>query len=221
MDRCALVSANGGWNLLIGTLPEARGSFIALEGARVPAACRTVFGEADKDACFARAALQSIDANPWRWLTLVPLKLAATFDYTGAAGFYLHSSNAEAFSAGAKTALGIVELTWERALLALSLFAVARTPGARRRLRCAVAAFAGVWLILPAAWVAHLGLVLAVVLLGRRIVDELPAALAASAVATTAVTHAVFFGAGRYSLVCAALSAALAGMAFRAQTPRF
>jgi hypothetical protein len=188
-----------------------------VEGSRVPAACRAVFGEAQKDACFARAAMESIRDNPVRWLSLVPAKLSATFDYTGAAGFYLHSSNGEAFSARAKTALGAIELAWERTTLALALVAAASLTGPRRRVRRAVAGLSGLWLLVPAAWVAHLGLCLVVALLGRRVVDELPAALAASAVAATALTHAVFFGAGRYSLVAAALVAALAGMALRAR----
>jgi hypothetical protein len=63
------------------------------------------------------------------------------------------------------------------------------------------------------AWVAHLGLVVAAGLLGRRLVARQPLALAAGTVLMTALTHAVFFGAGRYSLVCFPALAALAGTA--------
>ena len=48
MNRCALVSFNGGWNLLIGAHEHANGSFAPLE---VPEPCRTVWDEAEKDRC--------------------------------------------------------------------------------------------------------------------------------------------------------------------------
>src|SRR5262249_28630579 len=32
MDRCVFVSANGGWNLLIGTFPEGQGAWVGLDG---------------------------------------------------------------------------------------------------------------------------------------------------------------------------------------------
>src|SRR4051812_33762263 len=60
MDRCVFVSANGGWNLLIGSAPEANGAWIPIEGASVPAPCRNVFGEAEKDRCFGQAGWKNI-----------------------------------------------------------------------------------------------------------------------------------------------------------------
>ncbi|HEX5633117.1 MAG TPA: hypothetical protein VFX50_07815, partial [Gemmatimonadales bacterium] len=78
MDDCALVSVNGGWNLLIGTQPEGKGSWSEIQ---VPEACKAVFDEAKKDACFARAARARIAARPWEWLALAPQKLHVTFDY--------------------------------------------------------------------------------------------------------------------------------------------
>jgi hypothetical protein len=42
---------------------------------------------------------------------------------------------------------------------------------------------------------------------------------AAAVVAVTALTHAVFFGAGRYSMVCYPLLAALAGTALLRPQP--
>jgi len=72
----------------------------------VPEACRTVWDEAEKDACFAREARRIIARAPGRWLGLVPARLAATFDYAGAPGFYLHESNPEAFDERAKVRLG-------------------------------------------------------------------------------------------------------------------
>src|SRR5262249_2703192 len=89
MGQCALVSFNAGWNLLVGAEEGGTGG-----GGRgdVPEACRTVWDEAQKDACFGREARRLIVREPVRWFGLVPARLAATFDYAGAAGFYLHES---------------------------------------------------------------------------------------------------------------------------------
>lgn len=93
MERCALVSVNGGWNLLIGAQTET-GSWSEVA---VPPACREIWGEAAKDACFERAAGESIARHPAAWLALAPSKLASTFDYIGAAPWYLHASHPDAF----------------------------------------------------------------------------------------------------------------------------
>ncbi|HEY5241704.1 MAG TPA: glycosyltransferase family 39 protein, partial [Polyangiaceae bacterium] len=60
MNRCALVSVNGGWNLLIGAHTRS-GSWEAMD---VPVECATVWDEAGKDACFERAARRDIAAGP-------------------------------------------------------------------------------------------------------------------------------------------------------------
>lgn len=78
------LSFNGGWNLLIGTDAAGRGGWAPLQ---VPEACRLVFQEADKDVCFGRAAMREIASRPAAWLSLVPSKLAVTFDYCGGAGW--------------------------------------------------------------------------------------------------------------------------------------
>jgi hypothetical protein len=210
MDRCLLVSANGGWNLLIGTAREGRGSWVPLERAGVPARCRAVFGEAEKDACFASAALERIVDEPLVWLSLVPHKLANTFDYAGAAGWYLHTSSPDHFPARAKVTLGVVETVYERTLLVLAALAAALAEGPRRRLRWLFGGFALLFSFTPAAWIAHLALLAALLALGRKLAEHPPAALAASLVGMTALTHAVFFGAGRYSLVIMPLLAPLA-----------
>jgi hypothetical protein len=64
---------------------------------------------------------------------------------------------------------------------------------------------------MPPAWLAYLALAVAPLLLGRRLVDQPLPALAAWTVATTAATHAAFFGAGRYGVVTFAILGALAG----------
>lgn len=215
MGRCVLVSANGGWNLYIGAAPGATGTWTPLEKLGVPPACREVFGEADKDACFAHAALGAIASEPGRYLSLVPAKLGATFDYSGAPGWYLHAANAAAFDDRDKLWLGIVETVWERLCALLALAALAREAGARRRARVAVAVVAAPWLVLRAAWVGYLGIALGAGLLGRAVLKHPPAWLAAAVLALTALTHAIFFGAGRYSLVCFALLPALSGAVWR------
>ncbi|HEX4477441.1 MAG TPA: glycosyltransferase family 39 protein [Polyangiaceae bacterium] len=213
MHACVLVSANAGWNLFIGAAPGATGSWVALDQLGVPAECRNVFGEAEKDACFGRAAVRDIEREPGRFLSLVPKKLAVTFDYAGAAGWYLHSSNPGAFSESAKVTLGTAETIWERLVVLAALVAIARYDGPLGRVRKGGAAVAAAFLFMKSAWVAHLGLGLSTALLGRRLrdADRLPASLGAVTVLGTAATHAVFFGSGRYSLVCFPALAALAG----------
>ncbi|MFX8696456.1 hypothetical protein ABTM58_20720, partial [Acinetobacter baumannii] len=49
MHRCALVSVNGGWNLLIGADLATEGGWSPIQ---VPDACKEVYDEAGKDACF-------------------------------------------------------------------------------------------------------------------------------------------------------------------------
>jgi hypothetical protein len=129
----------------------------------------------------------------------------------------LHSSNPRAFDDREKFALGTLETVWERLIVIFGLVAAARAPGPRSRARRAVAALSAVWLMVRSAWVAHPGLVVAAGLLGRRLAARPPLAVAAGTVLVTALTHAVFFGAGRYSLVCFPALAALAGTALTAE----
>ncbi|MCA9620427.1 MAG: glycosyltransferase family 39 protein, partial [Myxococcales bacterium] len=121
MGRCALVSVNSGWNLLIGTDDRGRGGWAPLE---VPPSCREVFDEAEKDRCFAAAARARIAERPLDWLALAPRKLGVTFDYCGAAGWYLHEANPAAFPERDKAILGVVETTVERLLLLAALLGV-------------------------------------------------------------------------------------------------
>ncbi|MEP7122724.1 MAG: glycosyltransferase family 39 protein [Byssovorax sp.] len=222
MKRCALVSVNGGWNLLIGADAASTGAWSPVQ---VPDACREVYDEAEKDRCFGHAAQGYIAAHPLAWIALAPKKLAATFDYAGAAGWYLHASNAEAFPDGAKVALGVVETLFERVVLVLALAGMARRPEARearrrRQARLAVAIVGVVTALTPAAWIAYVALVGVALLRGRALVRG-PVLFAATAatVAATIATHAVFFGAGRYSLVVFPLVAALAALAFAPPHP--
>ncbi len=203
------LSFNGGWNLLIGTNPSAKGTFAPLE---VPEACREVFDEAKKDLCFGRAARERVAADPMGWVSLVPSKLGATFDYCGAAGWYLHEASAEAFPYRAKVVLGVVETVYSRVVWLAALASVALLSGPRRRARMALAVVSGVFLFTHHGWVGALGLLAALLLLGKAL-DRAPLAVSGTAavLGATVLTHAAFFGGGRYGMVVLALVATLAG----------
>jgi hypothetical protein len=222
MQQCALVSVNGGWNLAIGAQTRSG----AWQPIDVPPPCREVFQEADKDACFGREAAAAIRAHPVAWLARAPEKLHATFDYFGAAPWYLHAANAARFPDRAKTALGTLETVVSRALLLAALVAVARLPGPRPRLRrgaaaagaafCVVLGLAGALgragAVLGAGGAAaHLALAVALGGLGLEALAAAPLFAGTLAILlATASTHAVFFGAGRYGLVVVPFVTALA-----------
>ncbi len=208
MGSCALVSVNGGWNLLIGTQTTTG----AWEPVDVPGPCRTVWDEAAKDACFGDAARSSIARNPAAWLGRVPSKLAVTLDYFGGAPWYLHQSNAQVFPYGHKVALGFVETVASRLLLIGALVALARRRGARRGLRLALGVLGGVFALQLHGWPAYVLLVIMGLLLGPRALLRGPVLIPVTlaVVAATALMHGAFFGAGRYGLVAAPFVAALA-----------
>ncbi len=213
MGRCLFVSANAGWNLLIGAGPGATGKWVSIEDAGLPPECRTVFDEAEKDLCFGRAAIRHVRAEPGRWLRLIPTKLRTTFDASGTPGYYFAEANPAAVSQATRDTLAAVETVWQRVIVALALLAVSLASGARRRARRIVGALSAVGLVLPQVWVSYLGVAVGAALLGRGLGRHPPALFAAAGVAVTALTHVVFFGAGRYSMVCYPLLAALAGAA--------
>lgn len=208
MHRCALVSVNGGWNLLIGATTET-GSWQPMP---VPAECETIWDEAGKDACFERAAWRDIGRSPSGWLGRAPAKLAATFDYFGAAPWYLHASNASAFDDRAKTALGAAETIVCRLLLLGALVACSRMPGERSMLRKGVALVGAIAAVTLHGWVGYAAIPVVAALCGMRALARAPALvpIAAIVVGATAAIHAVFFGAGRYGLVVAPFVALLA-----------
>lgn len=210
MGSCVMVSANAGWNLFIGAADGATGTFAPLERLGVPAECKTIWGEAEKDACFGAAARRRIWNDPVRWLALAPRKLAATLDYTGAAGWYLHSSNPAAFPDRAKWALGVAETVWQRLILLMALVAAASAAGPRLRARRLVAALSIVPLVLEAAWISHVGLAIVLSLLGRA-AARAPYGVILATLLSVLLVSAVFFGTGRYALAGYPMLAALAG----------
>jgi hypothetical protein len=225
MKSCALVSVNGGWNLAIGADPGSSGSWSPI---KVPEACREVWDEAAKDACFGREALRSIAARPLSWAALAPKKLSVTFDYCGAAGWYLHTSNSAAFGERAKLALGIIETAFERAVLLLAIAgALRRRFTSPRRLpvagaMIAVAGVGALFAVLRPAWVSYLALAaLSLIPRGSGEREPFVASAASAVLVATLVTHAVFFGAGRYSLIVFPLLCGAAALALerRDQAP--
>jgi hypothetical protein len=208
MHRCALVSVNEGWNLLIGATTTSGG----WEPLATPSECATTWDEGEKDVCFERAAYRAIGRAPVRWLLRAPAKLAMTLDYFGAAPWYLHASSPDSFGDGAKVSLGVVETVTSRLLLIAALVAVGWREGARRRVRMGVAAAGALAALTVHGWIAYAALLVCVVLAGWRAAARAPmiVPVAAGVVAATMGVHAVFFGAGRYGLAVVPFVAALA-----------
>lgn len=213
MSSCVLVSTNGGWNLIVGTVPGSS-PFV------FPEACHGVYDEVEKDACMGREARRIIRERPAAWLALAPGKLAGTFDYIGYAPWYLHNSNPAAFPRGAKIALGVAETVLTRlALLGALAWAARRVskdePRGLRFARLGVAAAGAIFAVTLHAWIGYAAFAIAALLRGRALWrgPVLGGAMVTSLVATMA-THAIFFGLGRYAIVVLPLLTALAPMAF-------
>lgn len=214
LDTCAFVSANGGWNLYIGSSPLGEGGWAPLERIGVPLACRTVFAEGAKDRCFGRAGLLAIERAPLAWLALAPEKLGVTFDYGAAAAHYLSASNPKLVTDATKTALGALELFGQRALLVVGALALGFAAGPRALFRKRLVPAGVACALAPFAWLGWACLVVQGLMFGR-VLARLPSVLLfVGVVGTTAFTHAVFFGAGRYALVCVPVLALLVGLPF-------
>jgi len=208
MHRCALVSVNGGWNLLIGTTTTTGG----WAPVSVPRPCATVWDEAMKDVCFGDWARREIARAPAAWLARAPEKIAMTFDYFGAAPWYLHSSNPEAFGARAQWALGAVETLASRVCLLGALVACGRSGGrfpTARKLLALTGSFAALTLH---AWLGYAAFAVCAMTRGWRSVVRGPTVFVytAGVIVVTALVHAVFFGAGRYGLIVVPFLAAAA-----------
>jgi hypothetical protein len=199
---------NGGWNLAIGTQTVGGG----WQEMLVPDACKEVFAEAAKDECFGREARRVIVADPTAWLARVPAKLRVTFDYFGAAPWYLHAANPSAFPYGAKVWLGALETVTSRLLLAAALVAVRTLAGPRKLLREATTGFGLLACFLVAGALGYVACGVAVLLIGRKELERLPVVVPASALVllSTAAMHSIFFGAGRYGLMVVPFVTALA-----------
>jgi hypothetical protein len=207
MHRCALVSVNGGWNLLIGE-GSTDGGWSKVE---VPPDCTTVWDEAGKDVCFGHAAERLISAAPLPWIAKMPAKIAMTLDYLGAAPWYLNVSNRSVVTDGGKIALAAVETIVTRALLLVALARVALLEGERKKVRMGLGACGVIAALTLYAWIGYALLVASIAMLGKGLAKApLIAPFTAAVIVATAATHAVFFGSGRYGLVVVPFVTALA-----------
>ena len=205
MNRCALVSVNGGWNLLIGVHTDS-GSWAPLDA---PEECREVWDEAGKDACFERAARREILRAPGAWLSKIPRKLAITFDVFAAGPYYLHRSNPRAFDVDATVIAGGIDTFASRLVLALSLLSsvpifrlrVSRKAWAVTAPRFALALAGILFAFTRTAWPAYVILAALCFYRGRGERRSIVRVSAGIVIAATMATHAVFFGAGRYGLL--------------------
>ncbi len=238
MDGCALVSTNAGWNLAIGSFPRATGRF---ETLRSDDGCREVTGQVQQDRCWLDYGIANIERAPGRWLGLIPAKLAFTFDHESFAVEYLHEARPAAWPDDRRALVRGILTGVHRIFVAASVLAflalalplglsLGRGGDARARrgrmvqsallVALALAAYAAFAAGTPTFW----PIVLAACVLpwlplpGR---PTMPPALlmAVSLLATTVLTHAIFFGEDRYHMVATPVLCLLAAAALRRPAP--
>jgi hypothetical protein len=215
MDRCAVVSTNAGWNLVIGSAPGATGKFEFLVG-HTPEGGPTCEegGQVAQDRCWWRYGLSIIRRDFARWLSLVPAKLHYTLDAEWFPINYLREARPDLVSASMHVVVGKFLTAMQWALCIVAALAALGRPRARRD-RFVPYAVQLVFLagtLALAAWaidrseprVWPLGVLACVVpflaLPGRPKREPVEFAIAAI-VLTTLLTHVVFFGEDRYHLV--------------------
>jgi hypothetical protein len=223
MDGCAFVSTNAGWNLAIGAFPRATGRF---ETLRASDGCPVVTGQVQQDRCWMHEGLGWIEAEPRRWLALIPKKLSQTFDHESFPMGYLGEADRKAWPEERKAKGRELLSTAHRLLLAVAPLGFVAFPR-RGRLGAMVAQGAALALVLGlAAWafvsdenpfwpIALLIPILALLRLpgapeGRGVLGY-----AAFVVGSVCVTHAVFFGEDRYHVVATPALCLLAACALR------
>jgi hypothetical protein len=242
MDRCTLLSTNGGWNLAIGSFSRATGRF---ETLRSSDGCAVVTGQVQQDECWRDLAFATIRGDVGRWLALVPKKLGFTFDHESFAIEYLHEADPERWSEDRRRAgrtsltgahrilltaagLGLMPLSLEGgvpAILASSGTSVVALGGpppkcARRNRILALICMALLTGVALFAWVREdspfyllaAGIALAGWLTSASARPVTRWAL--FCLGATLVTHAVFFGEDRYHIVVVPMLCLLAAHAF-------
>jgi hypothetical protein len=223
MDGCALVSTNAGWNLAIGAFPRATGRF---ETLRSSDGCREVTGQVQQDRCWMRYGLQQIEQHPGHWLSLIPAKLGYTFDHESFAVEYLHEARPDAWPDDRRSAARAATTLAHRLLLAAAALGAIAWPLSRRGRAAAVqgAALAGALLLFvialssnsPSFWpLAVFAATIPWLPLPGRPATGQALIMSTSLLATTIVTHAVFFGEDRYHVVVTPALALLAAAALR------
>lgn len=245
MDGCAFVSTNAGWNLAIGAFPRATGRF---ETLRATDGCPVVTGQVQQDRCWGELGASYIKNDTTRWLSLMPKKLAFTFDHASFPMGYLGESNRDRFPEERKAEGRSLLKTAHGAMMALSLFAAVAWPFRRARTAVATGSTSG-WMnklranVDPASLITLVGLIAFVAWVVTR--DEPPLWWLAVAVPIAAVlpipgraplgpglryviftwvavalTHAVFFGEDRYHVVLTPLMSMLAAASLRPSVRR-
>lgn len=232
MDGCALISTNGGWNLAIGALTET-GRFTALSAED---GCRIVTGQVQQDRCWGAVGRQRILQDPWRWLSLVPDKLAHTYNHESFAVGYLAEADPQRWPEARKDAWRSALTIFHHLLMFAATLGTVAWCWPRRAGR---SAFARASLVPWAVQTALLGLVLGFTVYGLNEHDyplywlivlaplvpllRLPGApwqgplgsWLLGLVATTSLTHAIFFGDDRYHITISPMLCILAAAALR------
>lgn len=223
MDGCALVSTNAGWNLAIGSFPRATGRF---EGLHSSDGCREVTGQVQQDRCWLEYGIAHIKADPIRWLSLIPAKLAYTFDHESFAIEYLREARPQDWPEPRRVAARNFLTVAHRLLVIVAplAFVAFAVRGRREQIALlfgtvAFAVFAFTrdtpvfWPIVVVTctlpWIP---------LRGRP--EPMPSLLmSAGLIATTALAHAVFFGEDRYHVAITPAFCLLAAAALRPSMP--
>ncbi|WP_437928269.1 glycosyltransferase family 39 protein [Sorangium sp. So ce291] len=227
MDGCALVSTNGGWNLAIGAFPRATGRF---ETLRAGDGCPIARGQVAQDRCWMAEGLKWIKDDPVRWLALIPRKLSFTFDHESFPIGYLGEANPAAWPEERRAAGRRVLTTSHLGLLSVAALGVVALPRLRpwRALAAQLLALAAVlglvaWGVLGdehAFWPLAVAIpVIAALPLPGRPANGGVVGYLAFAVASVALTHAVFFGEDRYHMVVTPALCVLAACALRRGEP--
>jgi hypothetical protein len=217
MDRCTLVSTNGGWNLAIGSFARATGRF---ETLRSSDGCAVVTGQVQQDACWRDLAIATIRADPARWLGLVPKKLAYTFDHESFQVEYLHEADPDRWPEERRRSGRALLTAAHRVLLSVAAFCIVPAPWVtlgRKSLLKAAALAVLVATIVALAWASDdspFWLVALITAVFWRFSGPV-LRWAQLSLLGTVVTHAVFFGEDRYHVVVTPMLCLLAAGALR------
>ena len=224
MDGCALVSTNGGWNLAIGALTTT-GRFQTL---RAVDGCPVVTGQVQQDRCWAEVGYNTIAKDPRHYLSLIPKKLAQTYDHESFPIEYLRESDPDGWPESRRVAGRALLTAFHQMLLVMAALGLIALPSPRRvggagtvlqsTLLLGVLGFTAFAVLGDEHpfWILAAALPLLALL-------RLPGAPRLSAVEqfllgfifVTTLTHAVFFGDDRYHFVVTPAFAILAAAALR------
>jgi hypothetical protein len=223
MDGCALVSTNGGWNLAIGALTDT-GRFQTLRGKD---GCPVVTGQVQQDDCWAEVGWRTIKADPLRWLSLAPKKLAQTFDHESFAIGYMSEADPGAWPPERREAARGLLTTTHLALLAAAALSIVASPLGRLR-RDEQYWQIGLLVLLsglifygiageqhPFHWLVVVAPALAFVPIPGRPYLGATGRMLMAVILLTALTHVIFFGEDRYHLFLSPLVCLLAAAALR------